>query len=283
MNYLKTKSPIAKKHIETLIEKVRQAKTNNIDGVVLSNLLQLCYEFGLKKGELIRLSVRDISQGGTVKDFLAFGDDKIEFKTNQKKMIQNHINYLLAEGYKLYPTNPLFPNRRGKSRYSAETLRNHLDKFFNEASVSISLEKIRKAAVCNFYNRLKKTGESQQNCLESTADFARLPHKSTLNLLTDQIQATGKKANPVSGYLKEIETLQRLLINSKNPIDRGDCEQIHRAISSDSELNTQEKKALKECLDKAVDEAINRPRVQNKSDSKPRYKSISEVVKNFKP
>ena len=156
MNYLKTKSPIAKKHIDTLIKQVKQAKTNNIDGVVLSNLLRLCYEFGLKKGELIRLSVRDVSRGGIVKGPFSFVHEKVVVKAIQKKRLQNHINHLRAEGYKLYPTNPLFPTRRGKSRYIERTLTNHLENFFSQTPVSIGLEKIRKAGVCDFYNHLKK-------------------------------------------------------------------------------------------------------------------------------
>jgi len=46
MDYLKSKSPITKWQIRTLFSDVEQAKTAKIDGVVLSNLLKLCYLCG---------------------------------------------------------------------------------------------------------------------------------------------------------------------------------------------------------------------------------------------
>ena len=57
MNYLTIRPPIDSELYFRLIEKAREYRSAKIDGVVLANLFVLCYECGLKKGELIALSI----------------------------------------------------------------------------------------------------------------------------------------------------------------------------------------------------------------------------------
>jgi site-specific recombinase XerD len=92
---------------------------------VLSDLVRLCNECGLKKSELIGLSVGDVAKGGVVRDVMRIGEDEIILSDPAKQRLQNHIDYLRQSGYRLYPTYPLFPTR-WKIRYLAKTLDNHL-------------------------------------------------------------------------------------------------------------------------------------------------------------
>jgi integrase len=114
--------------IEDLLSRLESVNTSSIDGVVLANLVRACFELGLKKGELIDLSIEDVAKGGIVNDIIRIGDDELNLSElpHAKRMLQDHIEYLKKAGYRLYPTKPLFPTRKKKVRYSAKTLDNHL-------------------------------------------------------------------------------------------------------------------------------------------------------------
>jgi integrase len=129
MAYIVTKPPVSETEIEDAINRIASVKTGAIDGVVLSNLVRLCNECGLKKSELIDLSVGDVAKGGVVGDIMRAGNSELRFSEQPqvKKMLQSHIDYLKKNGYQMYPAYPLFPTRR-KMRYSAKTLDNHLKK-----------------------------------------------------------------------------------------------------------------------------------------------------------
>ncbi len=125
MDYIETRPPISRADIEDLLTKVESVKTQAIDRAVLSNLVRICHECLLKKGELIKLSVRDVAKRGVVGDVMQVGEDKVILSGPAKQMLQNHIDYLKKNGYRLYPTNPLFPSKK-KMPYTKKTLDNHL-------------------------------------------------------------------------------------------------------------------------------------------------------------
>jgi site-specific recombinase XerD len=125
MTYIVTKPPFSRTEIEDAINRIASVKTKKIDGVVLSNLVRLCHECGLKKSELIDLSAGDVAKGGVVGDVMRIGEDEIILSDPAKQLLQNHIDYLKKSGYRLYPTYPLFPTRK-KTRYAEKTLGNHL-------------------------------------------------------------------------------------------------------------------------------------------------------------
>jgi integrase len=127
LNYINTRPPVSDTEIAALLKKIESVKTPIIDGIVLSNLIRTCYECGLKKGELIDLSITDVAKGGVVDDVIWIGDSEIQLseQPQTKKILQSHIDYLKKNGYRSYPTNPLFPTRK-KRRYIAKTLDNHM-------------------------------------------------------------------------------------------------------------------------------------------------------------
>lgn len=125
MGYIKTRSPIPKSEMTKLIETLRAVQKANIDGVVLSNVVRTCHECGLKKGELIDLSIGDVSRGGKVKDSIQVGDSSFKLTEQAKMIIQDHIDYLKEKGYPRYPSRPLFQTKK-KKRYTPKTLDNHL-------------------------------------------------------------------------------------------------------------------------------------------------------------
>ena len=57
MDYIRTCPPVPEADIENLITAIESVKTPTIDGAVLSNLVRVCYECALKKGELIGMPI----------------------------------------------------------------------------------------------------------------------------------------------------------------------------------------------------------------------------------
>jgi len=127
MDYLQTHPPVPHSDIENLITAIESVKTPVIDGVVLSNLVRVCYECALTKSDLIRMSIEDVAKKGLVGDFMIVGDVKAELSNDAKQVLQNHIDYLKRNGYRLYPSSPLFPTKK-KKRYYGKLLDNHLKK-----------------------------------------------------------------------------------------------------------------------------------------------------------
>jgi len=104
MGYIETRPPLTAAEIEEFIARFESVKTGTIDGVVLSNLVRACFECGLKKGELIDLSIEDVAKDGIVRNIIRVGDDELNLSQlpQAKRMLQDHIDYLKKNGYRLY-------------------------------------------------------------------------------------------------------------------------------------------------------------------------------------
>jgi len=135
-------------------------------------------------------------------------------------------------------------------------------------NTAINIEKIRQAGICKHYEWLKDQGLSPKECLEKTAEFARISEKQASGILTDNIQPTGRKTSSVSEYLAEIE-------------NSPDYEQTRCAIEKDPKLNDEEKRALTSELVRNRQEAKKLSHTQNIPISKPKFKSITDAIKDF--
>lgn len=276
MDYFKTRPPVTAVVIEDLIARLESMKTRTIDGVVLSNLVRVCYECALKKNQLIKLSVKDVAKGGVVGNIMQIDGSGVSVSQHAKQVIQDHINYLKKNGYRMYPTYPLFPEK-DKKRYKPKNLDNHLKKAQsveiesssvqsakplkedNEfADTPIGLEQIRQAGVCRYYDNLNKKVLSLEECIEKTRIFARIKksdRRHVKDLLAGQIQPTGKKTSTFSKYLEEIEMVEFELTITESSIKRRTYPEIRRAIEKDPKLNDEEKQALESEIDFRIQEA----------------------------
>jgi hypothetical protein len=280
MGFIETRPPVTQKEIEDLTSRLASIKTKSIDGAVLSNMVQTCHECALTKGELIDLSIGDVANGGRVNDSMSIDVKPVPLTNSAKKMLQNHIDYLKNNGYKCYPSKPLFPTKH-KKRYYSKLLDNHLK---NDAIIgdSISLEKIRQSGICNHYDKLRQKELSASQCLEETKIFSR--HKSyraTKDLLRGKIQSTGEKINLVEKYFKNIEEVE-------SPIKRKNLKkltypEIRQNIQNDPKLNGDEKLALKSEIKNRIQHAKNKLLQPKSAPNEPRFKSISEAIKIIDP
>ncbi len=299
MAYIEKRSRVTAIVIEELIARLESLKTSAIDGDMLSNLVRLCYECGLKKSELINLSVGDVAKEGVVADGMRIGKDEIILSDPAKKLLQNHIDYLKKRGYRLYNTYPLFPTRKGR-RYTAKTLGNHLKKaqsveiessnvqFMKPskenndiADTAIDLEQIRQAGIRRHSELLTDKGLSSAESLRQTAEFARVKKRETKAILMGNIQTTGKKTSPVSKYFEEIEMVAFSPNKSGNIQKDRDFEQLRSAIKNDPNLNNVEKRALESLLDNEIKKISKSLPLKDKPTVQPEHRSLFEAIQKM--
>lgn len=151
----------------------------------------------------------------------------------------------------------------------------------HNVNTDISLEKIRQAGICRHYEQLRDQGLSPKECLEKTAEFARISEKQASGILTDKKQPTGKKTSSFSEYLVEIEMTAAVLKRSGNCKERPNYEEIRRAVEKDAKLNDEEKSALASELDSRSQEAKELSCAKNIPTPKPQFKSLVDAIKNF--
>ena len=149
------------------------------------------------------------------------------------------------------------------------------------AETDISLEKIRQAGICRHYEQLRGRGLSPEECLEKTAEFARISEKQAKGILTGNIQITGKKTISVSDYLEEIEEVEFELPITRSNIKRRSYPEIRRAIEKDPKLNDEEKQALESEIDRRIQEAEERTPAQNTPIEEPQFDSLAEAINSF--
>jgi hypothetical protein len=143
----------------------------------------------------------------------------------------------------------------------------------------IVLDQIRKAGICNYYDKLRQKGFSASQCIDETKIFARhKSHRATKDLLAGTIQPTGKKVNPVQEYLEEIEEIispKKFKIRKKRTPP-----EIRQAIEKDTNINMDEKQILKNELEITIKKAKLKSNQPKSPPSEPRFKSIREAIKS---
>jgi hypothetical protein len=274
---------VAAAEIEDLIARLESINnTSSIDVVVLANLVRACFELALKKGELIDLSIEDVAKGGVVRDIIRIGDDKLNLSElpHAKQILQKHIDYLKKNGYPRYAMKPLFPTRK-KTRYNERTLDNHLKTAQDpNTEYDISIEKIRQAGVSRYYEKLRDQGISPRDCLNKTAEFARISQRQAKDLLIGNIQPTGKKTSLFLEYLEKIEMIEFELPIYGNNTERQALEQIRCAIEKDSKLNDGEKRALESEINSKILKIEKPKQIQNSHTKEPQFNSLAQAIKS---
>ncbi|MDQ1326861.1 MAG: Site-specific integrase [Candidatus Poribacteria bacterium] len=189
-----------------------------IDGIVLANVVRLCFFVGFRLIELINLKIRDINRNGEIVNEVEINTDKIILSEEARDIIQNHIVYLRNNGYETTLAQPLFPitkksffksrsPKKNKSRhYTKPTIWRHLGICTNGNFPGF--EKIQQAGICYYYETLKQSGDLNSNeCLRKTAAFARYSEDHTksilrhnnVKLIVDEVPQTERRL-PTSIY-----------------------------------------------------------------------------------
>jgi hypothetical protein len=252
--YMDTQPPILSSTLTEICDQLAKFSTPKIDGAILSNLLKLCYYLALKRSELVNLRIGDVEV------------DKLDYYSKLKlagsrareifiseevfDIIESQLKYLKRKRYKTNPRAPLFPAKSNK-KYEIYKLKNHLSKFCKEVPGRVSLEKIRQAGACRFYEILKEDKMSPEECLRLTADFLGVDKKQAYGILSGQIQPTGAKKPPRDKHFEEIA---RFKFWAKRHSDF-----IRKSIDTDTDLGDGERLMLKDELSRVMGTRISSP------------------------
>jgi integrase len=243
--YLSTQPPISSFILNSKIGQMQKIRTP--DGMILSNLLKLCYICALKKNELINLRVRDVldDKKNIRENIIIGGTGEVEVISRTALLIEAHFTYLKQKRYRTSRFAPFFPDRKNR-KYSPRKLQYDLDQILKgDDHEKITLEKVRQSGICKFYDEQKTVGQSAAECLSQTASFARV--KTTYHvkrILTGSIQQPGTRMSPFGRGLQDIEYF--ISFTGKQ------FDALLGFIECASDLNDAEKEILKEMLKNAI-------------------------------
>jgi hypothetical protein len=266
MDYLMTNSPISNSEMKELVDAPVNMKNSNIDGVVISNVIRTCHECGLKKSELMDLSVGDVSKGGKVVDTMQVGGSELSLSERSKGILQEHLDHLKKKGYPRYSNRPLFPTKDHKWYYPEL-----LDDHFREAKKGLSrddftFEKIRQSGICNHYDELMNNGLSAEECLAETKSFARVSENHLNGILKDKKQQTGKKVlkGKEIDYLKAID---EIIVDREGSIQK--LEGLKREVMKEESFDAKLKEVFVESIDIKIKDANEAALKEDKNSTEP--------------
>jgi hypothetical protein len=144
-------------NISELIKKIEADEFDHIDSFVLSNFVKIVHQLGLKKGEVLKLKIKDvINASEDVVKQINIGKRKMTVSPEVETIIKGQIDHLKNnDNYYSDRDSPLFQDKKG-SRYS-EAARQLREKFD-----SPTLEKIRQNGLKEHYGSLKDLSCNQR-------------------------------------------------------------------------------------------------------------------------
>jgi len=237
--------------VSKIIKIIETSDLKHIDSLMLSNLVKLVHQLGLKKGQALKLKIKDVvDSSGMVSDQINIDDRKISVPSEVQRLIDGHIDHLKAnENYNTDEESLLFQNKKG-SKYS-ETAR-QLRKNFNLES----LNEIRKNGIKKHYASLKNLSDGKR--MDEMEKFTGLSYKQITGIINDRVQKAGRKKAPYEkdAYMDGI--INRL--QNENTIDVSELIAIPEKLNEFDLDDMSKVERLKNAFFNAVDrnEALNK-------------------------
>jgi hypothetical protein len=225
------------------------------DGKTLACLARLAYFCGLKKGELLSLTIADVKKGAGGTACLAIGNSNIPIDDNLKGLLWDHRKHLKGRGYQVSPTCPLFPaaikkttragGPVGGKKYPSRKLQRDLEKAAPEIKSNNILDHVRQAGICDFYAEASKTKNPEES-LEAAMKFARCQTEKYIR----RIILSQRDAPPIQD-LRKVSRLQKMFnglsgpgISDEQRIQRA--ERFFKAVDRDETIDQARKEDLKQ-------------------------------------
>lgn len=196
-NYIKSESkykpipvssPMDAVTISNQIKRISEAQTPYLNGKILSLSVILAYRLGLKRQEIIDLSIGEVTQGrGKISQTISINNEEVRLPTDLQEVICSHIKYLRERGYNHKKDAPLIP-MKNKIRYYSKKLDVDFKKIVIQCGFKPHLEEFRKSGICHYYEKLMVAGCEPLKALEMTSLFARCTQRQTFGILTDSIE-----------------------------------------------------------------------------------------------
>jgi hypothetical protein len=173
-------------NVSKIINKIETSDLEHIDSIMLSNLVKLVHHLGLKKGQALKLKIKDVvdSSGNLVKQ-INIDNRKISVHSEVERLIDGHIDHLKANGsYNTDEESPLFQDKSG-AEYS-EAARQLRDNFNFP-----TLGKIRQNGFKKYNDSLKNLSDKDR--MDEMIKFTGLSDKQIIGILKGRIQKPGRK------------------------------------------------------------------------------------------
>jgi hypothetical protein len=230
--------------VSEIIKKIKADDFEHIDSYVLSNFVKIVHQLGLKKGEVLKLKIKDVvDESGGVIEQINIGKRKLSVSPEVEAIIEGQIDYLKSnKNYNPDRNSPLFQNKKG-SEYS-EAVR-QLRKKFN----SPKLEKIRQNGLKEYFGSLKNLSDKDR--MDEMKKFTGLSDKEINGILNVSIQKAGRKKAAYEKDSSMDEVIDRL--QKKNDIEFSDLLAIPEKLNSFDLDDMSKVERLKNAYFKAVD------------------------------
>ena len=227
---LKNLTAISQEDVFELFRRAQVIDSDTVDGVVLLSIMQLVYYCGLKRGEILSLKIKDITDGsGEIREDIRLGKTSMQLSPEVRTMLATYVGYLKKKGYPTTKTAWLFPMSRRpgiKQTQDARMRKLHRDmKRISTSGPDNLLEKVRQAGIRNFYDSLPSTTKLEDR-IRAASRFARCQEKYLINILESRkptpapvqpnpllsLQYRVRKLNSFTGTDAELQELSQQLI-----------------------------------------------------------------------
>jgi hypothetical protein len=258
-------------NVSELIKKIEADEYKHIDSHVLSNLVKIVHQLGLKKGEVLKLKIKDVvNESGGVVEQINIGKRKMSVSPEIEAIIEGQIDYLKNnDNYNDDRNSRLFQNKKG-SEYS-EAAR-QLRKKFN----SPKLEKIRQSGLRKFCDSLKNLND--KDLMDEMKKFTGLSDKEIKGIVNENIQKSGKKKDVYEKDSYMDEVIDRL--QNENDIEFSELLAILDRLN---EFDLDDMSKVEQLRD-AYFEAVDRNRALNANANgidEEKKENSKRIIKNW--
>lgn len=184
---LKNLTAISQEDVFELFRRAQVIDSDTVDGVVLLSIMQLVYFCGLKRGEILSLKIKNVTdERGEIRNDINLGKVAMQLPADIRAMLATYIDYLIKKGYPATKTAWLFPMSRRpgvKQTQDARMRKLHRDmKIISTSGPDNLLEKVRQAGIRNIYDTLPSTTKLEDR-IRAASRFARCQEKYLINIL----------------------------------------------------------------------------------------------------
>lgn len=255
---------ISKNSMPALFQRIEGYSLRPIDGKILAGILRMAYYCGLKKGELLDLTVNDVTKGGgrQIAPKIKMKRGIILVSAQAKNFLKAHLKYLQDKGYQLSTTSPLFPatikktirqeaQQRGQTeKYDPRKLNFHLKKATSGIKGWGNLEGIRQAGICDFYDQEISKGTPPDEAVKATMGFARCETEEFIRGILASPREDIEISAPPTKLQRMFSGLSEIGISDDQRIKRA--KRLCRAVDRDKKIDPARKEDIKKGLIKAL-------------------------------
>ena len=150
------------------VNRVKDAKIKKIDGNTVFLAIQLLLNDGIKRGEFVRLRLKDIVfDQGAVVGINIEGYGHLDLEIGSRKLLDQHLRNLFGNNnIDKNAEAPVFPEYYGSS--GEKKLNRHLKILNEQLGIHIDLHYIKKIGVLRHYQKCMKMGMSREGAIEAT-------------------------------------------------------------------------------------------------------------------